>query len=93
MSKVSDEIIEDNIASDEYDYTFVQNLLIVLSVVIAAIFIGETLFGKNSLEVYLGLQDSKKQFEEKIDKIQYENAALQKEYFELKSLLPKEEDR
>ena len=78
MSKVSDEIIEDNIASDEYDYTFVQNLLIVLSVVIAAIFIGETLFGKNSLEVYLGLQDSKKQFEEKIDKIQYENAAHQK---------------
>ncbi|MCH9814496.1 MAG: septum formation initiator [Epsilonproteobacteria bacterium] len=66
-------------------------MLIVLSVIIAAIFIGETLFGKNSLEVYLSLQDDKMRFEKKIDKLQHENAALQKEYFELKSLLPKEE--
>ncbi len=92
MSKIADEIIEGS-ANGQSDGTFVQNLLIVLSVIIAAIFIGETLFGKNSLEVYLSLQKDKKHFEEKINKIQYENAALQKEYFELKSLLPKEEDK
>ena len=91
MSHITDEIVEDRV-TNENGYTFIQNLLIVLSVIIAAIFIGETLFGKNSLEVYLSLQKDKKHFEEKIDRIQYENAALQKEYFELKSLLPKEEN-
>jgi cell division protein FtsB len=90
MSDITDKIVEDGV-TNESDYTFVQNLLIVLSVIVAAIFIGETLFGKNSLEVYRSLQKDKKHFEEKINKIQYENAALQKEYFELKSLLPKEE--
>ncbi len=91
MSHITDEIVEERV-HNESDYTFIQNLLIVLSVIVAAIFIGETLFGKNSLEVYLALQKDKKHFEEKINKIQYENAALQKEYFELKSLLPKEEN-
>jgi cell division protein FtsB len=93
MSKISDEIVEDGISAEQSDYTFIQNLLITLSVIIAAIFIGETLFGKNSLEVYLSLQKDKERFKEKINKIQYENAALQKEYFELNSLLPKEEDK
>ena len=92
MHKISDEIAEGRKHSQSND-TFVQNLLIVLSVIAAAIFIGETLFGKNSLEVYLALQNDKKHFEEKITKIQYENAALQKEYFELNSLLPKEENK
>ncbi len=68
-----------------------QVLLVILSVVVASIFIGETLFGKNSLEVYLSLKENKRDFAKKIDKIQHENAALQKEYFELKSLLPKDE--
>ncbi len=90
MSKISDEIVEEKLHSED-NYSFIPNVLIVLSVIIAAIFIGETLFGKNSLEVYLSLQKDKKHLEEKIYKIQYENAALQKEYFELKSLLPKEE--
>ncbi len=90
MSDFTEEIIKDTL-HPKRDYTFLQNILIVLSVIIAAIFIGETLFGKNSLEVYLSLQDDKMRFEKKIDKLQHENAALQKEYFELKSLLPKEE--
>ncbi len=72
------------------DNSNLQVLLVILSVVVASIFIGETLFGKNSLEVYLSLKENKKEFAKKIDKIQHENAALQKEYFELKSLLPKD---
>lgn len=90
MSSITDEIVEEKLQGED-KYSFIQNILIVLSVIVAAIFIGETLFGKNSLEVYLSLQKDKKHLEEKIHKIQYENAALQKEYFELKSLLPKEE--
>jgi len=90
MSKISDEIIEDS-HSLKSDYTFIQNLLITAAVIIAAIFIGETLFGKNSLEVYLSLEKDKIQFKNKIETLQHKNAALQKDYFELKSLLPEDE--
>jgi cell division protein FtsB len=90
MSKITDEIVEESLANNSY--SFLQNFLIVLSVILAAIFIGETLFGRNSLEIYLSLQKDKKRFARKIDKIQHENAALQKEYFELNSLMPKEEE-
>jgi len=91
MSKITDQIVEESIRKGS-DYSFLKNFLIVLSVILAAVFIGETLFGKNSLEIYLSLQQDKKRFAQKINKIQHENAALQKEYFELKSLMPKEEE-
>jgi cell division protein FtsB len=91
MSNITDEIVKESI-HDGSRYILFKNFLIVLSVLLAAIFIGETLFGKNSLEVYLSLQQDKRHFAQKIDKIQYENAALQKEYFELNSLMPKEEE-
>ncbi len=91
MSEISDEIIKDS-HTLKSDYSFIQNILITLAVIIAAIFIGETLFGKNSLEVYLSLEKDKIQFKNKIEALQYKNAALQKEYFELKSLLPEEEN-
>jgi len=91
MSKISDEIVEQRLHREDR-HSFIQSALVVLSVIIAAIFIGETLFGKNSLEVYLSLQKDKKLLENKIYKIQYENAALQRDYFELKSLMPKEEN-
>ncbi len=87
MSQNSDEI---NQSVRGRDNSNLQVLLILLSVIVASIFIGETLFGKNSLEVYLSLKDNKEEFTKKIYKIQHENAALQKEYFELKSLLPKD---
>jgi cell division protein FtsB len=90
MSKITDEIVEQEHHFIEDDYTFVQNALIILSVIIAAIFIGEIFFGKNSLEVYHTLQNEKIHFKKKIKKIQNENASLQREYFELKSLQPKE---
>ncbi len=89
MSNITDEIV----VKSANNHHFLQKIILILSVILAGLFVGETLFGKNSLEVYLSLQDTKKQFEQKIDKIQHENAALQKQYFELKSLLPKEEDR
>jgi cell division protein FtsB len=89
MSKITDEIVQQELQGG--DYTFVHTLLIVSSVIIAAIFIGETLFGKNSLEVYLSLKKDKVHLAQKIDKLQYQNAALQKEFFELNSLFPDEE--
>jgi len=89
MNNITDEIIVERGSN----YPFLQKIILVLSVILAGLFVGETLFGKNSLEVYLSLEDTKKQFKQKIDKIQHENAALQKQYFELKSLLPTQEDK
>jgi len=66
-------------------------LFIALAVVMAALFVGEMLFGKNSLEVYLNLQKNEASLEKKIYDLKSQNAALQKEYFELKNIMPSEE--
>ena len=63
-------------------------LVIALGVVMAALFISEMLFGKNSLEVYLALQKDDVTLDKKIYQLQNQNAALQKRYFELKNIMP-----
>jgi len=45
-------------------------------------------FGKNSIEVYVGLKNQKVHLENEIKNFQHKNAKLQKEYFELKNLEP-----
>lgn len=90
MQDFSEDIIGPEL-TPERDYTFVRYLLVISAVIMAAIFVGQTLFGKNSLEVYLTLQENEAVLKDKIDNLQHENARLQKQYFELKSLLPKEE--
>jgi cell division protein FtsB len=73
--------------------SFILPLFIALMVMMTALFIGELLFGKNSLEVYQNLQKDKKILSQKIVKIKNQNANLQKQYFELKGLMPsKDED-
>ncbi len=62
---------------------FVIALLAVLSL---GIYIGTLLFGDNSLEILLGLEEYEHYLEERIDGLKSENAQLQKEYFELKEL-------
>ena len=48
------------------------------------------LFGDNSIQVYNSLKHKKEYLEDKISRLQKENAYLQKEYFELKNLEPEE---
>ncbi len=48
------------------------------------------LFGDNSLQVYDSLKYKKDYLEGEIQRLQKENARLQKEYFELKNLEPEE---
>ncbi len=50
------------------------------------VFIGILLFGENSLEVLLGLQEYEIHLHEEVERLKRENAGLQKEYFELKEL-------
>ena len=63
-----------------------------LVTIIFAAYIAKLLFsGKNSLETYENLKTKKVQLELEIKRLQKENAALQKEYFELKNLEPDNE--
>jgi len=63
--------------------------LLVLFTFILAYYIANLLFyGKNSYEVYSNLQDKKMKLQKDIKMLQYENAMLQKKYFELKNLEP-----
>jgi len=60
----------------------------VFVIVILAIYLGVLLFGDNSLEVLLQLEEYEDYLQHEIDGYKSQNAALQKEYFELKELEP-----
>jgi len=58
---------------------------------ILAYYISYLLFyGNNSYEVYSHLQNKKVTLQQDINRLQIENATLQKKYFELKNLEPEE---
>ncbi len=58
------------------------------AVVALGIYVGILLFGPNSLTVLLGLEEQRSVYESHIKRLKAKNAALQKEYFELKQLEP-----
>lgn len=66
-------------------------LVIVLAgivVIYAGWYFGNMLFGVRSLDVMLDLHAQKERLINQVARIQEENAALQKEYFELRGLDP-----
>ncbi|WP_457596991.1 hypothetical protein [Hydrogenimonas sp.] len=64
-------------------------ILVALAAVVAlGIYAGVLLFGPNSLTVLLGLEEQHASLQRHIERLKSENAALQKEYFELKQLEP-----
>ncbi|WP_456453113.1 FtsB family cell division protein [Hydrogenimonas sp.] len=66
-----------------------QRILIALAAVVAlGVYAGVLLFGPNSLTVLLGLEEQHATLERHIKSLKARNAALQKEYFELKQLEP-----
>ena len=59
--------------------------------ILLAKYVSEILFdGKNSLKVYNALKQQKDKLKSSIKQLQFDNARLQKEYFELKNLEPEE---
>jgi len=66
----------------------VKLFFLVLIVAGFGIYAGDLLFGKNSLEILLNLQDKKVLFKKEIKQYKQENATLQKNYFELLQLEP-----
>ena len=67
----------------------IQRIIIVLVVVVVlGIYAGVLLFGPNSLMVLMGIEEQRTSYEWYIKTLKAKNAALQKEYFELKQLEP-----
>ncbi len=64
---------------------FVMAAGVVLAV---GIYMGFIFFGDNSLSVLLDLEEHQNYLSEDIERLKAENAALQKQYFELKELDP-----
>ncbi|MCK9472201.1 hypothetical protein [Sulfurimonas sp.] len=64
-------------------------LILLLLVLATGIYIGVLLYGTNSLEVFLGLEDYEEYLNSEISRLKTQNAELQKEYFELKEISAK----
>jgi hypothetical protein len=64
-------------------------IILVSSIVILAFYVGDLLYGSNSLKVLLNLQDYQIYLKTEIVRLKKENASLQKEYFELKEISAK----
>ena len=60
--------------------------IIALIVIVFGIYIGNLLFGDNSLAAFLELQEYQENLGVEVKKLKEENALMQKEYFELKEL-------
>ncbi|MCW8895409.1 MAG: hypothetical protein OQK48_00510 [Sulfurimonas sp.] len=60
--------------------------IIVLAV---GVYLGILLYGTNSVEIFLGLQDYEEYLQSEIHRLKGENAELQREYFELKEITAK----
>jgi cell division protein FtsB len=89
MSDIAEELTPKQ-KKAESGFSFFQVMLIILLVLVAATYMGETLFGKNSLQVLNSLQKQQKILDKKIKKISFENAKLQKEYLELTTIMGKD---
>lgn len=55
-------------------------------VLVVGVYLGVIFFGDNSLSVLLDLEEHQNYLSEDIEHLKVENAALQKQYFELKEL-------
>ncbi|MCK9455396.1 MAG: hypothetical protein WCY51_00935 [Sulfurimonas sp.] len=72
-----------------FGLSLVKFLILLLLVLATGVYIGVLLYGTNSLEVFLGLQDYEEYLQSEVDRLKTQNAELQKEYFELKEISAK----
>lgn len=69
--------------------SFRQTFILIGIVFALGIYVGGLLFGINSLEVYMNLDNKEASLREEVEYLRVQNAKLQKDYFELKTLEPK----
>jgi len=61
-------------------------LFLFFVVLVLGIYVGILLYGTNSIEVLVGLEDYENYLQHEIIRLKSENAELQKQYFELKEI-------
>ncbi len=89
MSDLLDEIQAEQSLPGRYFGLSWQKLgFLALVVVFSGIYIGIILFGENSLQVLLNLEEYENFLKEEVSQLKKENAGLQKELFELNELDP-----
>ena len=65
-------------------------LALILIVILSAYYLGVLLFGYNSFSTLIDLEHKNQEYKKKVDKYQQENAALLRDYLEIKSLEPQQ---
>lgn len=89
MSDLLDEIeAEQSLPKRYFGISWQKMGLLALIVIFSGIYIGIILFGESSLQVLINLEEYESFLKEEVAKLKTENAALQKEIFELKELDP-----
>ncbi len=70
------------------EFILISTVLVVITFVMAYYISNLLFFGNNSYELYANIKNKKARLQYDIQRLQIENAALQKKYFELKNLEP-----
>ncbi|MDQ7060495.1 MAG: hypothetical protein Q9M43_04965 [Sulfurimonas sp.] len=82
-----DEIDTSQSLTQEYlGLSFTNFLLLLLMVLAFGVYIGLILYGTNSLEILLGLDEYEIYLRDEVYRLKHDNAELQREYFELKEI-------
>jgi len=89
LSDLLDEIeAEQSLPSRYFGLSWKRLSLFSVIVIFSGIYIGIILFGENSLQVLLNLDDYENFLREEVSTLKTQNASLQKELFELNELDP-----
>lgn len=73
--------------TQEYLGLSITKFIVLLLIVLAfGIYLGIILYGTNSVEILFGLQEYELYLQDEVHRLKQENAALQREYFELKEI-------
>ena len=87
QEELFEEIDSKGSLTQEYLGLSVTKFFILLIVVLAfGVYLGIILYGTNSVEILLGLQDYEAYLQDEVYRLKEENAQLQREYFELKEI-------
>ncbi|MDQ1263208.1 MAG: hypothetical protein QG559_209 [Campylobacterota bacterium] len=79
----------DGFTQKYFGISLVKFLLLICMVFGVGVYLGLLLYGTNSIEILLGLQEYQEYLQNEIARLKTENADLQREYFELKELSAK----
>ena len=88
---MQEELFEDidskgSITQEYLGLSFTKFIVLLFIVLVFGIYLGLLLYGTNSVEILLGLQEYELYLENEVYRLKEDNAALQREYFELKEI-------